>query len=93
MSHKVIEGTWEEVLTLGPELSGHRVRVTVLDEIAVQHQDEGPSVYDLLRRSGILGDEAARPTNEVTDLARMKDRIEDADFHDSGAAAHKEIGD
>lgn len=34
MEHKTIEGTWEEVAERGPELAGHRVRVTVLDSLA-----------------------------------------------------------
>jgi hypothetical protein len=33
MEQKVIEGTWEEVVRRSQELAGHRVRLTVLDEV------------------------------------------------------------
>ena len=33
---KVIEGTWDDVLLHSSELAGHRLRVTVLDELPVQ---------------------------------------------------------
>jgi hypothetical protein len=42
MENPIIEGTWEEVLTRSPELSGHRVRVTVLDDDYADHQTEDP---------------------------------------------------
>ncbi|MFO0956491.1 MAG: hypothetical protein U0800_03380 [Isosphaeraceae bacterium] len=32
MGPKTIEGTWEEIARMAPELAGRRVRVTVLDE-------------------------------------------------------------
>lgn len=35
MEQKTIEGTWEEVARRGQELAGHRVRVTVLDDLAI----------------------------------------------------------
>ncbi len=34
MEQKTIEGTWEEVTRRARELAGHRVRVTVLDELS-----------------------------------------------------------
>lgn len=34
MKLKIIEGTWEEVAQRGQELAGHRVRVTVLDDLS-----------------------------------------------------------
>jgi hypothetical protein len=34
MEPKTIEGTWEEVTRRAQELAGHRVRVTVLDELS-----------------------------------------------------------
>jgi hypothetical protein len=34
MEQKVIEGTWEEVAQRSRELAGHRVRLTVLDELS-----------------------------------------------------------
>ncbi len=33
MAERVIEGTWEEIAEQGEQLSGKRVRLTVLDEI------------------------------------------------------------
>jgi hypothetical protein len=32
MGEKILEGTWEEIARLGPELAGRRVRVTILEE-------------------------------------------------------------
>lgn len=54
MEQKTIEGTWEEVSRRAGELAGHRVRVTVLDDVALPkatngtHADEAasPSVKD-----------------------------------------------
>lgn len=34
MAERVIEGTWEEIAEQGGQLSGKRVRLTVLDEIS-----------------------------------------------------------
>jgi len=31
---KIIEGTWDEVLEHAHELAGHRLRVTVIDEVS-----------------------------------------------------------
>jgi hypothetical protein len=39
MEPKTIEGTWEEVARRAKELVGHRVRITVLDELAA------PTIY------------------------------------------------
>jgi len=33
MGPMILEGTWEEIARRGAELSGRRVRVTVLDEV------------------------------------------------------------
>ncbi len=41
MERKVIEGTWEEVAQRGQELAGHRVRVTVLDDLSAPAAHEG----------------------------------------------------
>ena len=41
MERKVIEGTWEEVAQRGQELAGHRVRVTVLDDLSVPAARDG----------------------------------------------------
>ncbi|MDG3007905.1 hypothetical protein [Paludisphaera mucosa] len=32
MEERILEGTWEEIASRGPELAGRRVRLTVLDE-------------------------------------------------------------
>jgi hypothetical protein len=45
MSQQVLEGTWEEVLQHADELSGRRVRLTVLDEPARQ-PGTGPSIEE-----------------------------------------------
>ncbi|MGH2413710.1 MAG: hypothetical protein ACRDEA_08470 [Microcystaceae cyanobacterium] len=42
MEYRFIEGTWEEVLAHTPELSGHRVRVTVVDEEHTETQTQAP---------------------------------------------------
>jgi hypothetical protein len=63
MEQKVIEGTWEEVARRAPELAGHRVRVTVLDDLAVPkapngaHADEATeaTAFDVLSRAGLIG--------------------------------------
>jgi hypothetical protein len=34
METKTLEGTWEEIARLAPELAGRRLRVTILDEPA-----------------------------------------------------------
>lgn len=41
MEQKTIEGTWEEVTRRGHELAGHRVRVTVLDDLAIPKAPSG----------------------------------------------------
>ena len=43
MGQKVIEGTWEEVTRRAEELTGHRVRVTVLDALTTP---EGVGIPD-----------------------------------------------
>lgn len=35
MEQKTVEGTWEQVARRAREFAGHRVRVTILDEVAV----------------------------------------------------------
>lgn len=62
MEQKTIEGTWEEVTRRSQELAGHRVRVTVLDEVTLAeatngtHADESasPPVKDPIL--GMFGD-------------------------------------
>lgn len=43
MEQKTIEGTWEEVARRADELAGHRVRITVLDDIAFPKPSNGAS--------------------------------------------------
>ncbi len=46
----VIEGTWEEVTRRAKELSGHRVRVTVLDGLAGSKAANGTSAEEAFKR-------------------------------------------
>ena len=41
MKQKTIEGTWEEVARRAEEWAGHRVRITVLDDIAFSKSSNG----------------------------------------------------
>ena len=43
MEQKTIEGTWEEVTRRARELTGHRVRVTVLDDLSAPAVNDGSS--------------------------------------------------
>lgn len=55
---RVIEGTWEEVARRGPELAGHRVRLTVLDDLTVREPSgtQGEeTAFDVLSRAGLIG--------------------------------------
>lgn len=72
MEQKVIEGTWEEVTRRGQELAGHRVRLTVLDEVALPgperasngtHPESEPeeTVFDVLNRAGLIGSIKSEP--------------------------------
>ncbi len=80
MEQKVIEGTWEEVTQRGPELAGHRVRVTVLDDLALptatngNHADEAtePTAFDVLSRAGLIGCLKGGPTDLATNPAHME---------------------
>lgn len=65
MEQKTIEGTWEEVTRWSRELTGHRVRLTVLDEVTLPgpgrvsngtHLESEPeeTVFDVLNRSGLI---------------------------------------
>ena len=76
MDQKVIEGTWEEVARRSQELTGHRVRVTVLDDLAVPKAHHGAAAeepteataFDVLSRAGLIGCLKAAPDGP-TDLA------------------------
>ncbi len=45
MIQKIIEGIWEEVACRADELAGHRVRITVLDDLATP---EGKTIPNYL---------------------------------------------
>lgn len=45
MEQRTIEGTWEEVSRKSQELAGHRVRITVLDELSAPKQGTGVPDY------------------------------------------------
>ena len=51
MTYTEIVGTWEEVLTHASELEGHRVKVTVLDEV----EEERPRVSVLEAAGDLIG--------------------------------------
>ncbi len=48
MDRKTIEGTWEEVTRRGQELAGHRVRVTVLDDLSAPAVNGGMTAATLI---------------------------------------------
>lgn len=70
MDRRTIEGTWEEVARHSPELSGRRVRVTVLDDS--EPPESEPRIKDPLL--GIFN-EAPELLDEVVEEA-MKIREE-----------------
>lgn len=81
MEQKVIEGTWEEVTRRGHELAGHRVRVTVLDELAIPNVTNGahaegaagPTAFDVLSKAGLIGClRGDGPTDLATNPAHME---------------------
>lgn len=49
MEHQILEGTWEEVARHADELTGKRVRVTVLDDETTSPHNE--AMLAVLRRS------------------------------------------
>ena len=84
MEQKIIEGTWEEVSRRGQELAGHRVRVTVLDDVTLPratNADEvtGPTVFDVLSKAGLIGCLKGDPTDPVlgmfSDDAQLLDEV------------------
>jgi hypothetical protein len=62
MEPKIIEGTWEEVTRRAQELAGHRVRVTVLDDISLPNASNGTHA-----------DETASPTVKDPILGMFSD--------------------
>jgi hypothetical protein len=87
MEQKVIEGTWEEVTQRGQELVGHRVRVTVLDDLALPtatngtHADEATeaTAFDVMSRAGLIGCLKGGPIDPIlgmfSDDARLLDDV------------------
>lgn len=67
MAELIIEGTWEEIAEQGGQLSGKRVRLTVLDEIYPENGDttttEANSTTEVLAAlSGVIDSRASSPT-------------------------------
>jgi len=75
MEQRTIEGTWEEVIRMGHELAGHRVRITVLDEPQLPGATNGDTgaaaemtAFEVMDRAGLIGYLKAAP-GSPTDLA------------------------
>jgi len=82
MEGKTIEGTWEEIARRAGEFAGHRVRVTVLDELEAPEADGGShaettemTAFDVLARAGLIGCLKAAPGGP-TDLATNPSHME-----------------
>ncbi len=47
---KVIEGTWDDVVKHAAELAGHRLRVTVIDDVTIPYDhpafDQSPEAIE-----------------------------------------------
>lgn len=68
MAEQVIEGTWEEIAEHGGELSGKRVRLTVLDETSAENgnsttTEPTPSSEVLASLTGVIDSRATSPTS------------------------------
>ncbi|WP_165228058.1 hypothetical protein [Aquisphaera insulae] len=74
MEQRIIEGTWEEVTRHARELAGHRVRVTVLDELSTNdaHSDAEPTAFDVLSKAGLIGTLKGGPSDLATNPAHME---------------------
>lgn len=82
MKERIFEGTWEEVARWADKFTGHRVRVTILDEFEVPVDDggshaetAGSTAFDLLARAGLIGRLKAEP-GDPTDLATNPSHME-----------------
>lgn len=67
MAERVIEGTWEEIAEHGEQLSGKRVRLTVLDETYPENGntttiETKPSSEVLAELTGVIDSRATSPT-------------------------------
>ena len=68
MAERVIEGTWEEIAEQGGQLSGKRVRLTVLDEIYPENgnttMSEPNSTTEVFAAlTGVIDSRATSPTS------------------------------
>ena len=45
---KIIEGTWEEIVRRAPEFAGHRLRITVLEDLATPSGSTTPILDELI---------------------------------------------
>lgn len=68
MAEQVIEGTWEEIAEHGGELSGKRVRLTVLDETYPETgntttMETKPSSEVLAELTGVIDSRVTSPTS------------------------------
>ncbi|PSF27797.1 hypothetical protein C7H19_24885 [Aphanothece hegewaldii CCALA 016] len=70
MEYHFIEGTWEEVLAHTPELSGHRVRVTILENEPLETHSLSPKnlAEALMGRVGRLSFDVPDFANKAEDL-------------------------
>lgn len=75
MSQQVLEGIWEEVLQHADELSGKRVRLTVLDESA---HELGKELQEKQRAAvrAVRGKYAHVKTSVDEFLARKREEVE-----------------
>jgi hypothetical protein len=78
MDQKTIEGTWEEVTRRAQELAGHRVRVTVLDELPAPAipdsliDDDAIAYCEREADEGITLEEVRAATSSIKDsMARV----------------------
>jgi len=67
MAERVIEGTWEEIAEHGGQLSGKRVRLTVLDETSFENgnttTEPNPTSEVLAALTGVIDSRATSPTS------------------------------
>jgi len=82
MEGKTIEWTWEEVARRAGEFAGHRIRVTVLDELEAPEgggetraETTGMTAFNALARAGLIGCLKAAlggPTDLATNPSHME---------------------
>jgi hypothetical protein len=70
MNRKLIEGTWEEISQHTEELAGRRVRVTLLDAVALPTPTQGPHT------GHAAGSPVANPVNGMfSDAPELLDEV------------------